>query len=64
MRAGPLAQLIVQRISEGADPWELLYYNPVKFSFDNDTQFPPLYNWMENTVRTLINGREDAFSQR
>ncbi|KAI5120057.1 hypothetical protein M0805_007808 [Coniferiporia weirii] len=63
-RAGPLAQLIVQRIVEGADPSDDLMYNPLNWRFANNTPFPADFDWLQTPVRTVINGRPDAFSQR
>ncbi|KAL5522967.1 hypothetical protein ACEPAF_1234 [Sanghuangporus sanghuang] len=63
-RAGPLAQLIVKRITQGADPNDFLLYNPLNWNFANNTPFPANFDWLANPVRTVINGRPDAFSQR
>ncbi|KAL5481091.1 hypothetical protein ACEPAI_10032 [Sanghuangporus weigelae] len=63
-RAGPLAQLIVKRIAQGADPNDFLLYNPLNWNFANNTPFPANFDWLANPVRTFINGRPDAFSQR
>lgn len=63
-RAGPLAQLIVKRIVQGADPNNFLLYNPLNWQFANNTPFPANFDWLANPVRTVINGRPDAFSQR
>ena len=63
-RAGPLAQLIVDRIIEGADPDVSLWYNPQFWNFPNNTAMPADFNWLENPVQSTINGRMDAFSIR
>ncbi|KLO14415.1 hypothetical protein SCHPADRAFT_872766 [Schizopora paradoxa] len=64
-RAGPLAQLIVKAIVEDdVDPNEALLYNPLNWRFSNNTPFPADFDWLQNPVRTVINGRQDAFSLR
>ena len=63
-RAGPLAQLIVKQISEGADPDNQLLYNPLNWRFANNTPFPAEYDWLQPPVPKVINGHKDAFSQR
>ena len=64
-RAGPLAQLITQRIVEdNADPLIQLLYNPLQWSFPNGTAFTADHNWLQPTVKKVINGRQDAFSPR
>ncbi|KAF9566684.1 hypothetical protein CPC08DRAFT_681942 [Agrocybe pediades] len=63
-RAGPLAQLIVQKIASGGDPDELLSYNPVQWTNASHHAFPSLTNWMKPTIDTVINGKHDSFSQR
>ncbi|EJC99199.1 uncharacterized protein FOMMEDRAFT_148756 [Fomitiporia mediterranea MF3/22] len=63
-RAGPLAQLIVDQIVTGADPNNFLLYNPLNWAFANNTPFPANFNWLQDPVKTVINGRQDAFSQR
>ncbi|THH03064.1 hypothetical protein EW145_g6558, partial [Phellinidium pouzarii] len=63
-RAGPLAQLIVQQISDGADPNNELMYNPLNWRFANNTPFPAEFDWLQPPVKTVINGRSDSFSQR
>ncbi|KAL1755659.1 hypothetical protein FB107DRAFT_274673 [Schizophyllum commune] len=62
-RAGPLAQLIVRRIAEGADPEEQLLYNPVQWRNATHQPFPVESDWLE-PEKVIINGHEDAFSQR
>ncbi|TDL26162.1 hypothetical protein BD410DRAFT_716722 [Rickenella mellea] len=62
-RAGPLARMIVQKISEGADPGDNLMYNPLNYKFANNTPFPAEFNWLEKVENITINGRADAFSQ-
>lgn len=64
-RAGPLAQLIVQRIVEdNADPLDLLNFNPLNWQFPNGTVFTADHNWLQPPVKRVINGRQDAFSPR
>ncbi|TFY69582.1 hypothetical protein EVG20_g3099 [Dentipellis fragilis] len=63
-RAGPLAQLIVEAIVKGADPDSLLMYNPDQWRFANNTPFPASFDWLQQPVRTVINGHPDAFSLR
>jgi hypothetical protein len=64
-RAGPLAQLIVDHIvNNGADPNNQLLYNPLNWIFTNNTPFPADFNWLQNPVKKVINGRPDAFSVR
>ncbi|KAL0956526.1 hypothetical protein HGRIS_002667 [Hohenbuehelia grisea] len=63
-RASPLARAIVHRVSKGADPEELLLYNPAQWT--NATHHP-LGNgtdWMKKVETIEVNGYEDAFSQR
>ncbi|KAI4523458.1 hypothetical protein K525DRAFT_361264 [Schizophyllum commune Loenen D] len=62
-RAGPLAQLIVRRIAEGADPEEQLLYNPAQWRNATHQPFPVESDWLE-PAKVVINGHEDAFSQR
>jgi len=63
-RASPLARLIVKQIVAGEDPKEFLMYNPLNFKFGNNTDFPAKYDWLEDPVKKVINGHDDAFSQR
>ncbi|TDL25270.1 hypothetical protein BD410DRAFT_633830 [Rickenella mellea] len=63
-RAGPLAQLIVQKIVEGADPNQNLLYNSANWAFANGTKFPPNIDWLQPPVNLTINGHQDSFSQR
>ncbi|KAL1695448.1 hypothetical protein GGG16DRAFT_45350 [Schizophyllum commune] len=62
-RAGTLAQLIVRRIAEGADPEEQLLYNPAQWRNATHQPFPVESDWLE-PEKVVINGHEDAFSQR
>ncbi|KAH9485462.1 Peptidase S41 family protein ustP [Psilocybe cubensis] len=62
-RSGPLAQLIVQRIADGADPKDMLIYSPTQWSNASHHQFPPQENWLKPT-NVVINGHNDSFSQR
>ncbi|PPQ65798.1 LOW QUALITY PROTEIN: hypothetical protein CVT26_000383 [Gymnopilus dilepis] len=64
-RDGPLAQLITDRIvNDNADPQNLLLYNPTNWANASNVFFAPGTNWLQPPVRTTINGRADAFSQR
>lgn len=63
-RAGPLAQLIVKAIVDGADPDNQLLYNSLNWEFANNTQMPALFDWLQPPVNTVINGRQDMFSQK
>ncbi|KAI0355821.1 hypothetical protein OH77DRAFT_1424077 [Trametes cingulata] len=63
-RAGPLAQLIVQKITEGIDPNNFLLFNPLNWRFANNTPFPADFDWLAHPVEKVINGRQDAFSIR
>ncbi|KAI0628556.1 hypothetical protein C8Q77DRAFT_1067837 [Trametes polyzona] len=63
-RAGPLAQLIVKKIIAGADPSGELLYNPINWKSANNTPFPENFDWLDPAVKKVINGRQDAFSQR
>lgn len=63
IRAQPLAQAITAAIANGADPdWDL-YYNPLSWTFANNTPFPAEYDWLKDPVMKVINGHEDFFSQ-
>ncbi|THH21164.1 hypothetical protein EW146_g370 [Bondarzewia mesenterica] len=62
-RAGPLAQLISKATAAGADPDDLLLYNPLNWRFANGTNFPADLDWLTPPVTTVINGHPDAFSQ-
>ncbi|KAH9932970.1 uncharacterized protein B0H18DRAFT_870866 [Fomitopsis serialis] len=63
-RASPLAQLIVKNIASGADPENLLLYNPLNWEYANNTPFPGTENWLQPPVKKTVNGVEDTFSQR
>ncbi|KAF9522264.1 hypothetical protein CPB83DRAFT_911433 [Crepidotus variabilis] len=64
-RAGPLARLISQTIAEDKlDPDRLLFYNSLYWSYANNTSFPPNYDWVSPVVPKIINGHQDAFTQR
>lgn len=58
-----MARLIVQAIVNGADPEELLSYNPVQWSNGSHHPFPVASDWLEPVALT-INGHKDYFSQR
>jgi len=64
VRAGPLAQAIVKQIADGADPDDRLSYNPLSWSFANNTAFPAKYDWLAEPVRKVVNGKQDAFGQK
>ncbi|KAG6832421.1 hypothetical protein H0H87_001581 [Tephrocybe sp. NHM501043] len=63
IRASPLAQLIAEKVSEGGDPDELLYYNPIQWTNGSHLPFSEPREWFVPTVK-IINGHKDAFSQR
>lgn len=63
LRAGPLAKLLVEKISQGADPQELSLYNPLQWRNAAHVTFPANSEWL-NPQNMLINGHTDAFSQR
>ncbi|KAG6813617.1 hypothetical protein H0H92_009234 [Tricholoma furcatifolium] len=63
IRAGPLAQLIAEKIAEGGDPDDLLYYNPIQWTNGSHLPFSEPSKWFSPTTK-FINGHEDAFSQR
>ncbi|KAI0821900.1 hypothetical protein BC628DRAFT_1328502 [Trametes gibbosa] len=63
-RDGPLAQLIVKNIIAGADPDVQLLYNPVNWRNASNIGFSAGTDWLQPPVKKVINGRQDAFSQR
>ncbi|KAG6872814.1 hypothetical protein C0995_006413 [Termitomyces sp. Mi166 len=63
IRAGPLAQLIAKKISEGGDPDELLYYNPIQWTNASHLPFSEPTEWFKPTIK-IINGHKDSFSPR
>ncbi|KZT70029.1 hypothetical protein DAEQUDRAFT_690052 [Daedalea quercina L-15889] len=63
-RASPLAQLIVSKIAGGADPKNILLYNPLAWEYANNTPFSGDEDWLQPPVKKTINGVEDLFSQR
>lgn len=65
-RDGPLAQLIVEQIisNPDIDPNVELLYNPVQWSNAQNVPFNVTTNWLQPPVKEVINGRNDAFSQR
>ncbi|KAG6821171.1 hypothetical protein H0H93_005391 [Arthromyces matolae] len=63
VRAGPLAQLIVDKIAQGGDPDDLLYYNPTQWNNASHMPFSERKQWFAPTSK-IINGHEDAFSSR
>ncbi|KAK7472783.1 hypothetical protein VKT23_000890 [Stygiomarasmius scandens] len=64
LRAGPLAQLIVEKIKEGEDPNDLLSYNPVQWTNGSNIPFEAGADWLKPLRELEINGRRDVFSQR
>jgi hypothetical protein len=65
-RAGPLAQLIVKKIvANPAIDFNLsLLYNPLNWVDANNRSFAATENWLQPPIQKVINGRQDAFSQR
>ncbi|TFK20772.1 hypothetical protein FA15DRAFT_673173 [Coprinopsis marcescibilis] len=63
-RAGPLAKLVTAKILAGGDPAGLLYYNPAQWNNATHQPFPADTNWLDPHNKVVVNGREDAFSQR
>ncbi|KAG5639624.1 hypothetical protein H0H81_010826 [Sphagnurus paluster] len=63
IRAGPLAQLIAKKVSEGGDPDELLYYNPTQWTNASHIHFSNSSEWFRPITKT-IHGNQDAFTQR
>lgn len=63
-RAQPIARLIVDAISAGADPDDLLMYNPLNWNFENGTAMPAETNWLDPPIDVIVNNHSDAFSQR
>ncbi|KAJ7680424.1 hypothetical protein DFH06DRAFT_1265431 [Mycena polygramma] len=63
-RAGSLAQLIVEKINQGADPGELLSYNPSQWKNSSHVPYSLETHWLRPTVNLTINGHKDAFSPR
>lgn len=51
-------------VNNNDDPNEQLLYNPLNWRFTNNTPFPADFDWLQDPVRTVINGRPDAFSLR
>jgi hypothetical protein len=64
LRAGHLAQLIVQQVKDGADPDAALLYNPTNWRNATHHSFPEKSDWLKPLVNVKINGRKDTFSQR
>ena len=50
--------------ARGSVPDEVTLYNSVNWRFANGTDFPEDYDWLQPPVTTVINGHQDAFSQR
>lgn len=64
-RAGPLAQLIVERIiKDGMDPDDQLLYNPTQWRNASHEPFANKTDWLKPLTKLSINGHEDTFSQR
>jgi hypothetical protein len=64
LRAGPLAQLIVQKIVDGADPDDKLMYNPLSWRNASNIPFEKGTDWIKPLDYRIVNGHEDVFSQR
>ncbi|KAJ7446155.1 hypothetical protein B0H11DRAFT_1746039 [Mycena galericulata] len=64
IRAGTLAQLVVEQINRGADPEELLSYNPTQWKNSSNIPYSVETHWLQPTVNLTINGHKDAFSPR
>ncbi|KAF7315578.1 hypothetical protein MIND_00073200 [Mycena indigotica] len=62
IRAGTLAQHVVENINAGGDPDALLLYNPTNWHNSSNLPFSTDYNWLKPTVNPTINGHADAFS--
>ncbi|KAJ7770130.1 hypothetical protein DFH07DRAFT_768685 [Mycena maculata] len=54
-RAGTMARLIVDRINKGADPEQLLSYNPSQWKNSSNIPFSVETHWLEPTVNLTIN---------
>ncbi|KAG6872704.1 hypothetical protein C0995_007372 [Termitomyces sp. Mi166 len=65
-RNGPLAQLIVKQIVSGnvSDPYIYLLYNPLQWNNASNVAFAAHDDWLQPPVEKVINGHQDAFSQR
>ncbi|THV02344.1 hypothetical protein K435DRAFT_920625 [Dendrothele bispora CBS 962.96] len=69
LRASPLAQLIVSKIidieeQDGADPKNLLLYNPTQWTNASHVPFGRGENWLKPLRELEVNGKKDVFSQR
>jgi hypothetical protein len=57
--------MIVNKIiATNLDPEVNLLYNPMAWSNASNQPFPPNTSWLQPPVEKVINGRQDAFSQR
>lgn len=65
-RYNELASNMTQYISDSGLPLRgLLLYDPVRWENGNSSGFfPKDHNFFEPPVKTAVNGREDAFSQK
>ncbi|KAG6885736.1 hypothetical protein C0993_010563 [Termitomyces sp. T159_Od127] len=65
-RDGPLAQLIVKQLVSGnvSDPNLDLLYNPLHWVNASNIPFAANNDWLQPPVEKVINGNQDAFSQR
>jgi len=61
VRGSPLAKKISARIAGGADPDNWLNYNPLGRRFENGTDIPEFYDWLNPGHPRTINGRADSF---
>ncbi|KAI9463969.1 hypothetical protein BJY52DRAFT_1401034 [Lactarius psammicola] len=64
MRANPLAQKIVKAGIHQRHNNSISFYAPDSWQFLNGTQMPLNFNYIEPSVPFVINGRDDATSQR
>ncbi|KAJ7096224.1 hypothetical protein C8R44DRAFT_812463 [Mycena epipterygia] len=63
-RSGTMAQLVVDKINKGADPEELLSYNPSQWKNSSNIPYSVETHWLRPTVNRTINGHQDFFSPR
>jgi hypothetical protein len=60
-----LAKLIVKQIIENnTDPNVESLYNPLQWTNASDVPFAKDFDWLDPDVELVINGVQDAFSQR
>lgn len=64
-RYNSLASNITQYAADGnVKRRGFLLYDPQGWKFPNASLLPDDYNWLEPPVKKVVNGREDAFSQK